>query len=128
MNEKQILARLEKLEKAVFGDRTEKVLKKDDGGGVKLDFSVNIRAYAKKYLSELSGPKKFTLLLAYLTKGEIGKDVPIEELIRTWNKMKAKNMLGKYNASYSDKAKVRGLVNSTKYGQYHLLKNWKEAA
>ena len=128
MNEKQILMRLEKLEKAVFGDQAEKVLKKDDGGGIKFDFSVNIRAYAKKHLSELSGPKKFTLLLAYLTKGEIGKDVPIEEIIRTWNKMKAKNMLGKYNASYSDKAKVRGLVNSTKHGQYHLLKNWKEAA
>lgn len=129
MDERQILDRLKNLEDVVFGASKKKKIKKTKiNTDVKIDLSLSIRAYAKKILSKLSGPKKFTLLLAYLTEGEVKKDISIEEIKKNWNKMKGKNMLGKYNAFYSGEAKNQGWVDSTKHGQYHLLKDWKEAA
>jgi hypothetical protein len=112
------------------GDTVLFPIKRSAGGkkeiakeGVILNFDdMNIRAFIKQYSKKMSGPKKFTLLLAYLVKGESGKEKSIEEIKKQWNKMKS--LLGKFNMSYTDRAKIKGWVSSKKYGFYNLTKEW----
>lgn len=124
----KIINRIEKLEKAVFGDKKEKRYKKnaetfnDEGA----DFSLNIRAFVKRYAANKSGPKKFTLSVAYFAKGEIGKDIKLKTIRQAWNKMAAKALLGgKFNMFYPNDAKTRGWVDSKNHGSYCLTKEWK---
>lgn len=123
-----IITRIERLEAEVFG-RKQKVKKKQNQTiKVELDFSLNIRAFVKNFAANKSGSKKFTLLLAYLTKGELEKSVKLVDIKREWNKMKAKNLLdGSFNNFYTNDAKMRGWVDSKKYGTYCLSTNWQEA-
>lgn len=124
-NTQDILLRLEKLEDAVFGSvllRDKKAL--HPAGNSKLIFSINERAFVKRYAGNKSGPKKFVLLLAYLTKGEVGKDIELSKIRKIWDKMSAKNMLGKFNLFYSNDAKNRGWVDSKKHGTYALTDEW----
>ena len=124
---KQIIARIEKLEKAVFVPAGKKKIR---GAGKKvedLDFTLNERTFAKRYVAGKSGPKKFTLLLAYLVKGEVGKSIKLNIIKKCWNRMKAKNLLGQFNMFYSNEAKVRGWVDPGEYGMYCLAKEWRNA-
>jgi len=117
-----IIKRIEKLESAVFGNEKKglsKVLTHN------IDFSINERVFAKRYATDKSGPKKFTLLLAYLVKGEIDKNFELSEIKNRWNKMSAKNMLGKFNMFYPNDAKNRGWVDSKEHGKYNLTNEWK---
>lgn len=122
-----IIARLKKLEKAVFGsDAKEKKssskiypLKTD------IDFSINERAFVKRYATDKSGPKKFTLLLAYLAKGEIDKNIELSEIKKHWGKMTSKALLGNFNMFYPNDAKTRGWIDSKEYGSYNLTNEWK---
>jgi len=52
----------------------------------KINFSMNKRAFIKKYSKGMSGPKKFVLILAYLVKGEIGKEKSLDEIKKHWKK------------------------------------------
>ncbi|MFA7677720.1 MAG: hypothetical protein WCY34_06095 [Candidatus Omnitrophota bacterium] len=124
-NINEIINRIEKLEKAVFGDgkKTKKMLSKTYAPDI--DFSINERNFVKKYAVDKSGPKKFTLLLAYLVKGEIDKNFELSEIKNRWNKMSAKSMLGKFNMFYPNDAKTRGWIDSREYGKYNLTKEWK---
>lgn len=45
-----------------------------------IDFSMPIRAFVKKYGTDMNGAKKFTLLVAYLTKGDPAKNVALAVL------------------------------------------------
>jgi len=122
----KIIARIEKLEKAVFGPKAgENVMapKKITGGDV--DFSLNERAFVRRYAVGKGGPKRFTLLLAYLSKGEVNKNVELSEIKKHWNKMAAKTLLGKFNMFYPNDAKTRGWVDSKEYGVYNLTNEWK---
>lgn len=93
-----------------------------------LDFSTPIRAFVKRHGSGLSGPKKFTLLVAYLTKGETTKEISLAEIEKHWNKMTAKNLLAmKFNRFYSSQAKDNDWVNAGKTGSYNLRPSWKDA-
>lgn len=55
---------------------------------VDLAFNVNPRAFMKRYGRELSGPQKFTLLLARLAQGKSSIQVPLEQIAKHWNSMK----------------------------------------
>ena len=97
MNDNQLIARVEKVEKdiadlkkAVFGDSHSKPVKKG-GSYQELDFSLNIRAFIKRYAGGKSGPKRFILLLAYLTKGEVGVDIGLDKIGSEWKKMTKKS-------------------------------------
>lgn len=91
----------------------------------KLDFSLNERNFIKTYTKGLSGPKKFTLLLAYIAKGKAGTDIEVGVIKSKWNKMKAKNLLGyAFNVKYPSEAKTSGWVDSKKYGFYHMRQGW----
>lgn len=92
-----------------------------------IDFSMPIRPFVKKYSKEMSGPKKFTLLLAFLSKGEVSKQIELKEIKKCWNKMTSKSLLGmKFNLFYSGNAKENDWVNTEKSGSYHLRPSWKE--
>lgn len=86
-----------------------------------------IRAFIKKHGSNLSGAKKFTLLLAHLTKGDRSKRVPLAAIEKHWNKMKAKGLLGmKFNRLYTAQAKENDWVHTEKAGLYYLRPSWNE--
>jgi len=122
----KIIVRIEKLEKAVFGSRvgenirTAKKITSSD-----IDFSLNERTFVKRYAINKSGPKRFTLLLAYFSKGEVNKNIELSEIKKHWNKMAAKTLLGKFNMFYPNDAKTRGWINSKEYGSYNLTNEWK---
>jgi hypothetical protein len=90
-----IISRIERLEAEVFGDKTKRAKNNTKTSAKaknpKLDFSINIRAFVKRFATDKSGPKKFVLLLAYLTKGEIGKNVVLGDVRKEWGKMSGKN-------------------------------------
>jgi len=123
----QIIFRIEKVERAVFGTGNGKKAKKkkETISNGDLDFSLNERAFVKRYASGKSGPKKFTILLAYLSDGQIGTNIQLSDIKKRWNKMKS--LLGKFNMFYSNEAKNKGWVDSKEYGKYSLTKEWKES-
>jgi len=125
-NIEQIVKRIKRLENAVFGIvRDEKQEKNIIGLGTKINFSLNERAFVKRYAIGKSGAKKFTILLAYIAAGKIDKDIKLSEIKSRWNKMSAKNILGKFNMFFTSDAKNNGWVNSKKYGFYNLTEEWK---
>lgn len=125
----KVIDRIEKLEKAVFGDK--KITKEEKKRKVvaisDIKFSLNERAFVKRYAIDKSGPKKFTLLLAFLAKGELEKSIKLNEIKKHWNKMKAKTLLGKFNMFYPNEAKTKGWIDPTKErGTYCLTNEWKD--
>jgi len=121
----QIISRIEKLEKAVFSNSETEKKSKFATPSKNIDFSLNERAFVKRYVIDKSGPKRLTLLLAFLVKGEIDKNIDLSEIRGHWNKMSAKTLLGKFNMFYPNDAKTRGWVNSKEYGSYCLTDEWK---
>lgn len=121
-----IIVRLEKLEKAVFGSgvKEKKLSPKVSAVKTDIDFSINERAFVKRYATDKSGPKKFTLLLAYLAKGEVDKNIELSEIKKHWGKMTSKALLGKFNMFYPNDAKTRGWIDSKEYGNYNLTNEW----
>lgn len=89
-----------------------------------VSFSTPIRAFVKQHAHDMSGAKKFTLLAAYLAKGETGKEVQMTEIEKQWNKMKPL-LGGKLNRAHSTRAKESGWVDSPKHGVYVILPDWK---
>lgn len=126
-----LISRVELLEAEVFGNKakhnknnTKTTVKTKNP---KLDFSINIRAFVKRFATDKSGPKKFVLLLAYLTKGETGKNVVLGDIRKEWGKMSGKNLLGKFNRFYPNEAKTQGWIDSKEYGTYCLADTWQES-
>jgi len=96
-------------------------------GKNEIDFSKPIRPFIKQYGAEMSGPKKFTLLLAYLAGGDLDKKISLIEVQNTWGRMTSKSLLGlKFNRFYSSHAKDSDWVNTEKNGLYYLRPSWKE--
>lgn len=124
----KVIERIEKLEKAIFGDKkiTKEGKKRKVVAISDINFSLNARAFVDRYAIDKSGPKKFTLLLAFLTKGELEKSIGLNEIKKYWNKNKAKTLLGKFNMFYPNEAKTKGWVDSKEYGTYCLTNEWKD--
>jgi hypothetical protein len=129
---KNLVTRIEKLEKdvnelkkTVLSGKPKSTPKKNETN-VKIDLDIPIRAYAKRYAAGKSGPQKFVLILAHLAKGDVGKNIEINNLRAQWSKMSGKNLLGEYNSFYSDRAKTEGWVDSPKHSIYCLTKEWRK--
>lgn len=90
------------------------------------DFSLPIRPFIKRYARGVSGPKKFAILVARITKGEMKAEVPFSEIEKQWNKMK-QLMGGSFNPAHASRAKDNGWVDSPKHGVYKLLGEWRDA-
>ena len=89
-----------------------------------ISFAGNPRAFMKRLSSGLSGPQKFTLLLAKLAQGDTSKAINLSEILATWDKMTG--ILGKANSAYATRAKDNGWVDSPKAGAYVLCDGWAE--
>jgi hypothetical protein len=91
-----------------------------------LDFGMPLRAFVKRHSLGLNGAKKFTLLLAYLTKGNSAKTVSLSEIESHWNKMTGKGLLGmKFNRLYTSQARENDWASTEKAGTYRLRPSWK---
>lgn len=90
-----------------------------------LDFDLPDRAFVKQYARGLSGPKKFVLLLAFMTRGSTGKDVQLSEVEKLWNRMTSPSLLGyRFNRFYPITAREHGWVSLKKKGVYTLRNTW----
>lgn len=90
----------------------------------KFDFTMTGRSFIKLYAKGMSGSKRFALLLAYLTKGNLGQVVKLEEIENHWKKMGAKSLMGKFARIYSTRAKENDWVESPKSKEYKLRPSW----
>lgn len=88
----------------------------------KVDFTIPIRAFLKKYSAGLSGPEKFTLLLAYLAKGNENKSIALADIQSAWP---TSLMGGKFNPAYTIRAKDNDWVHTESAGSYRLRPSWK---
>jgi len=124
---KNLEKRFVNLEKAILGGtKIKKRIKLNQPTSTSdVDFSFNKKAFVKRYASDKSGPKKFTLLLAFLVRGSVDKEIEIGEILKHWSKMSAKNLLGKFNYFYPNNAQTQGWIDSKKRGSYNLMKEWK---
>jgi len=89
-----------------------------------LDFEANQRAFIKEHAVHLSPGARFGLLLAYLAKGDVSKEVRLKDIETAWGRMTA--LLGDFNRKYSNDAKEQGLVTTKKQGAYVLRPKWRE--
>lgn len=121
---KELIKRVEILEDAVFKIKKVPPAKTEQFDPKELDFTLNERTFVSRYVSDKGGPKRFALLLAYVTKGEIGKEVNVNDIITIWSRMSKKDLLGPYNRFYPNEAKTKGWVDSKKTGMYQLTKEW----
>jgi len=88
-----------------------------------VNFSSPIRAFVKNHSRGMRGPQKFTLLLAYISKGDGKAEIPLKMIEKQWRKMKP--LLGKWNGAHSIRAKEHEWVDSPKTGMYVLLPGWR---
>ncbi len=129
MNKKidELQKRIKLLEDAVFGSSEHKPIEKKKDNEALIDFSINERAFVKRFVADKSGPKKFVLLLSYLSKGDVNKDIALNDLKDKWSKMEGKALLGgKFNSFYTNEAKNQGWVDSKKRGFFNLTLEWKK--
>lgn len=118
----EIKDRLDKLEKAVFVNDT--VVAKQIGD---LDFSLNERAFIKKYSFGFNGQEFFTLISVYLSAGKENLSVELSQIKAVW-----KRCFGKigvpYASVFSTRAKENGWVDVLKdsRGSYILGKYWSD--
>ncbi len=73
----------------------------------------------------MGGPQKFTLLVAYMSKGDTHTQVPLADIEKQWNKMKTL-LSGKFNPAHTIRAREHGWVDSPKRGMYVLSPGWKD--
>jgi hypothetical protein len=92
-----------------------------------LDFSIPIRAFVKKYSVGMNGPRKFVLIVAYLTRGDLTRHASLADIQAEWNRMTSKGVLGmKFNRFYTAQARENDWVNAEKVGSYFLRPRWTE--
>jgi len=90
-----------------------------------VNFSMPMRAFVKAHARLLSGPQKFALLVAYLSKDNPATNVALTDIESNWNRMTGL-LGGKFNRAHSTRAKDHGWVDSPKQGVYVILPSWKE--
>ena len=92
-----------------------------------LDFEKPVRAFIKAHANNLSGTKKFVLLVARLAQGDLRKEVSLQEVQKQWKRMTSKSLLGMdFNTFYSTEAREKDWVDSKKKGLYNLRPSWKD--
>ena len=91
-----------------------------------VDFTLPVRPFMKRFASNSAGPKKFTMLLAYMAQGGSNVEIKRAELEAAWSRMSG-ILGGGFNGAYATRAKDFGWVDSPKNGVYVLLPSWKAA-
>jgi hypothetical protein len=92
-----------------------------------LDFTLNERAFIKKYSSDFNGQEVFTLIVAYLSGGREADHVDLSRIKTVWQS--CKGIIGiSYARTYSTRAKENGWVDAVKdsKGSYLLGKHWQD--
>lgn len=89
-----------------------------------INLSSPIRAFIKRHSRGMGGPQKFTLLVAYMSKGATHMQVPLADIEKQWNRMKTL-LNGKFNPAHTIRAKEHGWVDSPKRGMYVLSPGWR---
>jgi hypothetical protein len=97
---------------------------KQQGATQKPDFTLPLRPFVNKHARNMSGPEKFALVLAHMTKGKTGVQVELATITKAWSKMTA--LLDDFNLAYTTRAKDKGWVDSPKKKFYALLPGWVE--
>jgi len=106
--------------------RKPKEAVKDKSLTVDMDFSLNARAFFKRYVSGLSGPNKFVLVVTFLAKGDLAHEVSLEVIEAEWKR--ASGILGgDFQRMYSTRAKENDWVDCPKKGIYVLRPDWNKA-
>ena len=117
--------------RAVGGQAEPRSLKKKPAqarghGPLQVDFNKPLRPFMKSCAKGLSGPKKFALLLSWLAKGDLKKEVTLNEIEGHWNRMTSLLEM-KFNRFFSAQAKDNDWVESKKKGFYNLRPAWRES-
>lgn len=124
---KNLTKRVVDLENVVFGKKALTTEKNKSKTTKKLEipkFDMNIRAFAKNHVRGLSGSKKFTLFVAYITKGAVDAETTYTEVKRIWDEtatLHGTKLGGGINAT---RAKEYGWIDCNNQGKYHLMANW----
>jgi hypothetical protein len=87
-----------------------------------IDFTRPIRPYMKTFV-DLSGSRKFVLLLAWLAKGDPEKQIPLADVQSQWDNMSGMLKI-KFNRKFSSEAREADWVDTRKSGLYNLRPNW----
>jgi len=127
---KQIEALVREALREVSSTETSKAEKRESRksatSSASVSFEMNILAFMNKHARGLSGPQKFTLLIAYLVKGDLAGQASYQVIKAEWNKMKTV-LGGECNSAHGNRAKARGWVEPEKQGIWKLTVLWKEA-
>lgn len=103
----------------------KKSVQPKDHGPIQVDFDKPFRPFIKSYAKGFSGPKKFVLLLSWLAKGDLKKEVSLGEIERHWNRMTSLLEM-KFNRFFPAQAKDNDWVESKKTGLYNLRPDWRD--
>lgn len=95
------------------------------GASDRLDFTKGVRSFVKRYGKGLSGPRKFVVLLARMSNGDVANQVAVSDIQAQWNKMTG--LLGKFNHKFSLVARENDWVETKKPGLYNLRPSWQDA-
>ncbi|MFA7315346.1 MAG: hypothetical protein WC059_00900 [Candidatus Paceibacterota bacterium] len=96
-----------------------------DTAEVEIDFSMQSRAFFKKYAKGFSGTKVFVLMVAYFMNQQKSDMAPLADIQKEWSKMKG-IIKYKYSSAYTVRAKESDWVDSSKSSFYSLRPNWKD--
>lgn len=112
-------------EQPVLRSSKKKSVQPKDHRPVQVDFAKPLRPFIKSYAKGFSGPKKFVLLLSWLAKGDLKKEVPLGEIGGHWNRMTSLLEM-KFNRFFPAQAKDNDWVESKKKGLYNLRPVWRD--
>jgi hypothetical protein len=90
-----------------------------------VDFNKPIRPFMKSCSKNLSGSKKFVLLVAWLAKGDSKKQIALSEIKKQWSKMTAILEMD-FNLFFTGDAKDRDWVETKSKGLYNLRPAWSD--
>jgi hypothetical protein len=79
----------------------------------------------KSCSKNLSGSKKFVLLVAWLAKGDSKKQIALSEIKKQWSKMTAILEMD-FNLFFTGDAKDRDWVETKSKGLYNLRPAWSD--
>jgi hypothetical protein len=118
---------IDQLQRGAEKQRSRKVAHEDKPReAVSLDFSKDVRPFMKSYGKNLSGPRAFVLLLAWLTKGDCERQVELSEIEQEWNRLTAL-LRSDFNRKFSLVARENDWVEAKKQGLYNLRSSWRDA-
>jgi hypothetical protein len=117
-------ASLDKASEPVADPYNDNTIGSYDPVGGDLDYTLAERAFFKKYVGALSGPKKFVLAVAYLAKGEEGLDVELTAVRELWKSVEGV-MGGACRGMYKTRAVESPWIHlKSKEGKVSLRMGW----